>query len=126
MNATCARYFPAYTIAMKPFLLLATLAYTQQGSAGHDNYYTPARDAQVGERFITQLQAAGITATPEPRQEHTEAPSADIYPVAPKQGPAEGLHRRPPAVSCKSILHLWFRPRHPTMDAWVTSPEYQA
>jgi predicted Zn-dependent protease len=67
--ALCERHFPAYTIAMKLFLLLAaaTLAYTQHASGGHDNYYSLAREAQVGERFITQLQAGGVTATPEPR-----------------------------------------------------------
>jgi len=61
--------FEAYTIAMKLFLLLSavTVAYTQQPSGAHDNYYSLAREAQVGERFITQLQAGGITATPEPR-----------------------------------------------------------
>jgi len=54
---------------MKLFFLLAaaTLAYTQQPSGAHDNYYSLAREAQVGERFITQLQAGGVTATPEPR-----------------------------------------------------------
>ncbi len=54
---------------MKLFLLLAaaTLAYPQQPSGAHDNYYTPSRDAQVGERFISQLQAGGVTAAPEPR-----------------------------------------------------------
>jgi predicted Zn-dependent protease len=59
----------AYTIAMKLFLFLAvaTLAYTQQPSAAYDNYYSFAREAQVGDRFIAQLQAGGVTATPEPR-----------------------------------------------------------
>ena len=54
---------------MKPFLLLvaATLARTQQPSGGHDNYYSLAREAQVGERFSTQLQAGGVTANREPR-----------------------------------------------------------
>ena len=54
---------------MKPFLLLAaaTLAHAQQPSGGHDNYYSVAREAQVGERFSTQLQAGGVTATSEPR-----------------------------------------------------------
>ena len=54
---------------MRLFLLLAapTLAYTQQPSGAHDNYYSLAREAQVGERFITQLQASGVTAAPEPR-----------------------------------------------------------
>src|SRR5262245_42010684 len=56
-------------MAMKLFFVLAagTFAYAQQPSATHDNYYTPARDAQVGERFSTQLQAGGVTAAPEPR-----------------------------------------------------------
>jgi predicted Zn-dependent protease len=54
---------------MKLFFLLAaaTLAHAQQPSAAHDNYYSLAREAQVGERFITQLQASGVTAAPEPR-----------------------------------------------------------
>jgi predicted Zn-dependent protease len=54
---------------MKFFLLLAaaTLAYTQQPSGAHDNYYSLAREPQVGERFISQLQAAGLAAAPEPR-----------------------------------------------------------
>src|SRR4051812_41248376 len=54
---------------MKLFFLLvaATIAYTQQPSGLHDNYYSLAREAQVGERFITQLQTGGVTATPEPR-----------------------------------------------------------
>ena len=56
-------------MAMKIFLLLAaaTLAYAQQPSGEHDNYYSLAREAQVGERFITQLQSGGVAATPEPR-----------------------------------------------------------
>jgi predicted Zn-dependent protease len=56
-------------MAMRLFLLLAAAvaAYAQQPSGVHDNYYSPARDAQVGERFITQLQASGVTATPESR-----------------------------------------------------------
>src|SRR3954471_19169116 len=54
---------------MKFFLLLAiaTLAHAQQPSEAHDNYYTVSRETQVGERFISQLQAGGVTATPEPR-----------------------------------------------------------
>jgi predicted Zn-dependent protease len=54
---------------MKLFLLLATatLACAQQPSAAHDNYYSLPREAQVGERFSTQLQAGGVTANPEPR-----------------------------------------------------------
>ena len=54
---------------MKLFFALATvtLAYTQQPSGAHDNYYSLAREAQVGERFISQLQAGGVTATSEPR-----------------------------------------------------------
>ena len=55
--------------AMKLFFLLAaaTLAYTQHPSRAHDNYYSLAREAQVGERFIAQLQAGGVTGIPEPR-----------------------------------------------------------
>ena len=58
-------------MAMKLSLLLAaaTLAYAQQPSGAHDNYYSLAREAQVGERFITQLQAGGVTAAHEPRLE---------------------------------------------------------
>jgi Zn-dependent protease with chaperone function len=54
---------------MKLFLLLAaaTLAYTQEPSGEHNNYYSLSREAQVGERFITQLHAGEVTATPEPR-----------------------------------------------------------
>src|SRR5262252_7107830 len=54
---------------MRLFSLLAAAiaACAQQPSATHDNYYSPARDAQVGERFITQLQSSGVTATPEAR-----------------------------------------------------------
>jgi predicted Zn-dependent protease len=54
---------------MKLFLLLAaaTLAYTQQPSGEHDNYYSLATEARVGERFLTQLRAGGVTTTPEPR-----------------------------------------------------------
>jgi Zn-dependent protease with chaperone function len=56
-------------MAMKLFLLLAaaTLAYAQQPSGEHNNYYSLPRDAQAGERLIKQLQAGGVTATPEPR-----------------------------------------------------------
>jgi Zn-dependent protease with chaperone function len=54
---------------MKFFFLVAaaTVAYAQQPSGAHDNYYSLAREAQVGERFIAQLQAGGVTAAPEPR-----------------------------------------------------------
>lgn len=54
---------------MKPFVLLAavTLAYAQQPSAEHDNYYSLSREAQVGERFLSQLRAGGVTASPEAR-----------------------------------------------------------
>jgi Zn-dependent protease with chaperone function len=66
---TRARWrFQAYTIAMKLFLLLvATVAYTQQPSGAHDNYYSLTTDARVGERFITQLQASGVTAASDSR-----------------------------------------------------------
>src|SRR5689334_8840151 len=65
------RRLPTYTIPMKLFLLLAatTAAYGQQPSAGHDNYYSLAREPQVAERFVTQLQAGGVTASPDPRLE---------------------------------------------------------
>jgi predicted Zn-dependent protease len=54
---------------MKLFFLVAaaTPLYTQHPSGAHDTYYSLAREAQVGERFITQLQAGGVTAAPEPR-----------------------------------------------------------
>src|SRR5262245_40821815 len=50
-------------MSMAPFLLLAAaaLAFGQ-----HDNYYSLSREAQVGQRFATQLQA-GITATQDAR-----------------------------------------------------------
>ena len=53
---------------MKFFLLLAgaAVAFAQQPSAQHDNYYSLKSEAQVGERFVTQLQAS-VTAAPEPR-----------------------------------------------------------
>src|SRR5437773_2929582 len=53
---------------MKPFLISAAtaVAFAQQPKTPHDNYYSPGRDAQVGERFATQLQA-NIKAAPEPR-----------------------------------------------------------
>ena len=56
-------------MAMKLFLLLAaaTLAYAQQPSGEHNNYYSLPREAQVGERFFKQLQAGGVIASPEPR-----------------------------------------------------------
>ena len=56
-------------MAMKHFLLLsaAMLACAGQLSGEHDNYYSLSRETQVGERFITQLKAAGVTAAPEPR-----------------------------------------------------------
>ena len=54
---------------MKLFLLLAAaaLAYPQRPSGEHDNYYSLAREAQVGERFITQLQSGGVAAAAETR-----------------------------------------------------------
>jgi predicted Zn-dependent protease len=53
---------------MKLFFLLAaaTVAVAQQPGGQHDNYYSINRDAQVGERFATQLQANVITVA-EPR-----------------------------------------------------------
>jgi Zn-dependent protease with chaperone function len=58
------RRLPAYTIAMKFLLLVAgaALTFAQQ----HDNYYSLKNEAQVGERFATQLQA-NVTAGTEPR-----------------------------------------------------------
>jgi Zn-dependent protease with chaperone function len=55
---------------MKSFFLLAaaTLALAQQPGAVHDNYYSLPREAQVGERFATQLHAT-VTAVAEPRLE---------------------------------------------------------
>ena len=59
----------SYTIAMKVFLLLAaaTLAYTQQPSAEHDNYYSITREAQVGEStpLSNPAKSDGIATTPE-------------------------------------------------------------
>lgn len=54
---------------MKIIFLLATatLSYSQQPSKAHDNYYSLAREGQVGQRFTTQLQAGGVTAMPDPR-----------------------------------------------------------
>jgi predicted Zn-dependent protease len=54
---------------MKCFFLLAaaTVAHAQQPSGAHDNYYSLAREAQVGERFLSQLQAGGVSTSPEPR-----------------------------------------------------------
>lgn len=56
---------------MKLFLLLAigTFADAQQPSGAYDNYYSLAREKQVGERFVAQLEASGVTASPEPRLE---------------------------------------------------------
>ena len=53
---------------MRLFLLLAgaTVAFAQQPGTQHDNYYSLSSEAQVGERFATQLQA-NVTAAPEPR-----------------------------------------------------------
>jgi hypothetical protein len=55
---------------MRPFFLLAAavLAAAQQPGARHDNYYSLSREAQVGERFATQLQA-NVTTTTDPRLE---------------------------------------------------------
>lgn len=54
---------------MRLFFLLAvaTVAYSQQPSGAHDNYYSPGREVQVGERFSKELQASGVTAVAEPR-----------------------------------------------------------
>jgi predicted Zn-dependent protease len=56
-------------MAMKLFLLLtaAILAYSSQLSGEHDNYYSVSGEARVGERFVTQLQASGVIAAPEPQ-----------------------------------------------------------
>jgi Zn-dependent protease with chaperone function len=53
---------------MRLFFLLAAaaVATAQQPSARHDNYYSSSREAQVGERFATQLQT-NVTASPDPR-----------------------------------------------------------
>jgi Zn-dependent protease with chaperone function len=53
---------------MKFFVLFAAMAsaVAQQPGAQHDNYYSLKSEAQVGERFTTQLQAA-VTAASEPR-----------------------------------------------------------
>lgn len=54
---------------MKLFFLLAAtaVAFAQQPTTQHDNYYSPPRDAQVGDRFLTQLKAGGVTAAADPR-----------------------------------------------------------
>ena len=54
---------------MKLFLLLAVaaFAYSQQPSGVHDNYYSLSTEVEVGQRFVKQLEAAGVTASPEPR-----------------------------------------------------------
>src|SRR3954452_3148555 len=44
----------------------AAVAFAQQPNTRHDNYYAPGRDAQVGQRFASQLQA-NVTATHETR-----------------------------------------------------------
>jgi predicted Zn-dependent protease len=46
---------------------VAAAACVQQLAGEHDNYYSMAREAQVGERFMTQLQANGATVSPDPR-----------------------------------------------------------
>lgn len=55
---------------MKPFLLCAAgaLALAQSPDAPPNNYYSLSREAQVGQRFVTQLQV-NIKAAPEPRLE---------------------------------------------------------
>jgi predicted Zn-dependent protease len=54
---------------MKLFLLVAAaaLAYAQQPSGAHDNYYSLSMEREAGQRFVKQLQAGGVTATTEPR-----------------------------------------------------------
>lgn len=47
-------------------LVAPTLAYAQQAVV-HDNYYSLGREVQVGERFIAQMKAGGVTASAEPR-----------------------------------------------------------
>jgi len=47
------------------FFAAAAVALAQQPIAPHDNYYTPARDAQVGQRLMAQL--ASAKAVPDPR-----------------------------------------------------------
>jgi len=53
---------------MKHILLwaVAAVAFGQQPNTPDDNYYSVAREAQVGQRFATQLQA-NVTTAPEPR-----------------------------------------------------------
>jgi predicted Zn-dependent protease len=48
------------------FLAAAAVAFAQQPNSLHDNYYTPSRDAQVGQRLVTQLQTGSKT-IPDPR-----------------------------------------------------------
>src|SRR5579871_1900078 len=54
---------------MRLFLLLVapTFVCAQPFAAVHDNYYSLPREVQVGERFIKQLEAGGVTATPDSR-----------------------------------------------------------
>jgi Zn-dependent protease with chaperone function len=47
-------------------LVAAAVAFAQHPNTSYDNYYSPGRDAQVGQRFATQLQA-NVTATHETR-----------------------------------------------------------
>jgi predicted Zn-dependent protease len=53
---------------MRLFFLLAAvvIAAAQQPNARHDNYYSSSREAQVGERFATQLQT-NVTTSADPR-----------------------------------------------------------
>ena len=55
----------------KFFLLLAftALSFAQQLNIQPDNYYSLESEAEVGERFVTKLQA-NIVAVPEPRLDH--------------------------------------------------------
>jgi Zn-dependent protease with chaperone function len=48
------------------FLALATLSFAQQADTRLDNYYSLQMEAELGDRFIKQLQT-NITAVPEPR-----------------------------------------------------------
>lgn len=57
---------------MKLFLLVsaAAVGFAQQSNTQHDNYYSPGREAQVGQRFAEQLRA-NVTATPDARLDET-------------------------------------------------------
>jgi Zn-dependent protease with chaperone function len=68
----------AYTIAMTRVLLFAAaaVAFAQQPKTHHDNYYSPNRDSQVGQRIATQLQP-NVTPTPARLEEIGKRLAAD-------------------------------------------------